>query len=196
VKADPKDTQDVLSPASSLLDSPENSLPAPTIIVGLGNPILGDDGVGWKIAEQVQMAIADQPAYAHVVVESLSLGGLSLMEHLMGYERAIIIDAVYLNQALPGSLYSIDLNELPNLSSGHLTSTHDTSLQTALDVGRAMGAALPTDIHILGIESIRIFDFSEELTPEVSAAIPQAVQITLQLINDGGRNPFPKEQQS
>jgi hydrogenase maturation protease len=194
VKADPKDPQDVLSPASSLLVSPEKSHTAPTIIVGLGNPILGDDGVGWKIAEQVQMAIADQPAYAHVVVECLSLGGLSLMEHLIGYERAIIIDAVYLNQTLPGALYCIELDELPNLASGHITSAHDTSLQTALDVGRAMGAALPTEIKVLGIESVRLYDFSEDLTPEVSAAVPEAVHKVIQMINDGIQNPNPEEQ--
>ena len=52
---------------------------------------------------------------------------------------------------------------------------HDTSLQTALGLGRAMGAVLPDDIHVVGVEAERVYDFSEQLTPAVASAIPAAV---------------------
>ncbi len=61
---------------------------ASTLVVGLGNPILSDDGVGWRVAERVREAVDD----AEVDVLCLSLGGLSLVEHLAGYRRAIIVE--------------------------------------------------------------------------------------------------------
>jgi len=52
-----------------------------TLIIGLGNPMLGDDGVGWRVAEKV---CRELPADESVIVDCLSLGGISLMEHLIG----------------------------------------------------------------------------------------------------------------
>ncbi len=154
-----------------------------TIVVGLGNPILGDDGVGWHVAEQVSQAIRNSPqAIPGLAIEFLSLGGLSLMEHLIGYDRAIIIDAVETGAGPHGSVHCFPLEGLPDNSGGHLTAIHDTSLQTALRVGRSMGAHLPEEITVVGIESPYVYDFSEELTPPVSAAVPQAVQMVLDIL--------------
>lgn len=156
-----------------------------TIIVGLGNPILGDDGVGWHVAKQVSETLRQNPqAGPQVVVEFLSLGGLSLMEHLIGYDRAIIIDAIDTGDGPHGSVQCFSLERLPDNSGGHLTAIHDTSLQTALQVGRSMGAHLPQDITIVGVESPYVYDFSESLTPPVAAAVPAAVQMVLDLLQE------------
>ncbi|MBI5713137.1 MAG: hydrogenase maturation protease [Chloroflexi bacterium] len=61
-----------------------------TVVIGLGNPILGDDGVGWRVVEAVQEQIND----SSVDVDCAAVGGITLMEHLIGYDRAILIDAV------------------------------------------------------------------------------------------------------
>jgi hydrogenase maturation protease len=154
-----------------------------TIVVGLGNPILGDDGVGWHIAEQVMETLRQNPpAGPDIVVEFLSLGGLSLMEHLIGYDRAIIIDAIGTGAGPHGSVHCFPLDGLPDNSGGHMTAIHDTSLQTALRVGRSMGAHLPQDITIIGVESPYVYDFSDSLTPLVSAAVPEAVQAVLDIL--------------
>jgi hydrogenase maturation protease len=171
--------------------SPGVAHPASTIVVGLGNPILGDDGVGWRVAAIVESQLLMQPAAApDVVVECLSLGGLSLMENLIGYRRAILIDAISLHEDPPGTVYVRSLDELPDYACGHLTSTHDTSLQTALSLGRSMGAILPDQVTVVGIESQQVYDFSEELTPLVAASVPEAVMKVLYLINlDENQNP-------
>ena len=62
------------------------------IVVGLGNPILGDDGVGWKVAEE--FANIDPFKSRSIDVDYLSVGGLTLMEHMVGYQHAILIDAI------------------------------------------------------------------------------------------------------
>ena len=58
-----------------------------TLVVGLGNPTLGDDGVGWKVAEEIEQHL---PHGQSIAVDRLSLGGISLMEHLIGYDRTIV----------------------------------------------------------------------------------------------------------
>lgn len=154
-----------------------------TIVVGLGNPILGDDGVGWHVAKQVMETLSQNPPVGpDVVVEFLSLGGLSLMEYLIGYDRAIIIDAIETGTQPHGSVHCFSLDGLPDISGGHLTAIHDTSLQTALRVGRSMGAHLPQDITIVGVESPYVYNFSDSLTPPVSAAVPEAVQAVLDIL--------------
>ena len=149
-----------------------------TLIVGLGNPVLGDDGVGWKVAEKIcQQLPADTP----VVVDYLSLGGISLMEHLIGYDRAVLIDAFASDEDL-GSIHVMNLNDMPNYSAFHIASAHDTSLQNALEMGRSLGALLPEEITVIGIATKRIYDFSEELSPPVAEAVPQAAKIALGLL--------------
>jgi hydrogenase maturation protease len=172
----------------------ETSLPQPagssqpkTLIVGLGNPILGDDGVGWRIAEHVQARLQAAPeGPSPLEVDCLALGGLSLMERLVGYQRAIIIDAITTGLNPPGAVTCFPLQALPDHAAGHTTAAHDTSLQTAIAVGRSMGATLPEIILIVAVESKQVYNFSEELSPEVAAAIAPAVQIVLDLIRQGG----------
>jgi hydrogenase maturation protease len=165
-----------------------------TIVIGLGNPILGDDGVGWKVAEEVRKRLPSpsiplrstpvglpQGEGSFVDVEFLSLGGISLMEHLIGYERAIIIDALASDQP-NGSVIVSRLSELPDYSALHLTSAHDTSLQNALKLGKAMGASLPDDVIVVGIATKHVYDFGEELSTPVADAIPKATQIVIDLV--------------
>jgi hydrogenase maturation protease len=149
-----------------------------TLVLGLGNPILGDDGVGWKVADAVRKQLAsDLP----VDVDFLSLGGISLMEHMIGYPRAILIDAFTLEEPI-GSILVLKLSELPDYSAFHTTSSHDMSLQKAIRLGRSMGAQLPEDITVVGITTKHIFEFNEELSLAVAGAVPQAAQIVLELL--------------
>lgn len=158
-----------------------------TIVIGLGNPILGDDGVGWKVAEEVQRQLTSPPAPllgaegSLVDVEFLSLGGISLMEHLIGYERAVLIDAVTSELEI-GSVIVSKLNEIPDYSTSHTTSAHDTSLQNAFKLGKATGATLPEDVTVVGIVTSPVFDLSEELSPPIAEAVPKAVEIVMALL--------------
>lgn len=144
-----------------------------TLVVGLGNPILGDDGIGWVVADAVRERVPD------VEVDCLALGGLSLMERLVGYDRVIIVDSIQTRNGRVGDVTTFPMEALPDLSAGHTTAVHDTSLQNAIQLGRQMGATLPTDIQIVAVEAERIYDFSDELSPEVAAAVPQATAVVI-----------------
>ncbi len=151
-----------------------------TLVIGLGNPILGDDGVGWRVAEEVKRQLPTPPK---VDVDCLSLGGISLMEHLIGYERAVLIDAFALDEPI-GSVLVLKLSDLPNYSAFHTTSVHDTSLQNAIELGKSMGARLPDDVTVVGIATKHVYDFSEALSPPVAKAVPQAVKFVLDLLDE------------
>jgi hydrogenase maturation protease len=151
-----------------------------TLIVGLGNPALGDDGVGWKVVKQVCQNLSDD---ARVDVNCLSLGGIGLMEHLIGYDRAILVDAFEMDAPV-GSISVLKLNQLPNYSAYHIASEHNTSLQKAIELGREMGAHLPDDVMIVGIATERIHEFSEDLSPPVVQVVPCVVNIVLDMLKE------------
>lgn len=180
--------------------STEDGIPQPRIlIIGLGNPLLGDDGFGWQVASRVEYALQNQSnaigegetrssmvkptSSAIVEVERLAVGGLRLMEQMIGYDAAILIDAITLGQQPVGSLYTYSLESLPAYPVGHLYSAHDTTLQVALEMGHNLIAKLPDPIWVIGVEVEPTFVFSENLTPSVMAAVPCAVQMVLEKLH-------------
>lgn len=154
-----------------------------TLVIGLGNPILGDDGVGWRVAEEIAKIMKDELA---VDVECFSLGGLSLMERISGYERVIIIDAFQEGLNPIGEVKVLSLNALTDVSQGHTTSAHDTSLKNALSVGRGLDIPLPENenIIVVSIETEKVFDFSQDLSTRVASAVPHAVEAVLGILNN------------
>ena len=146
----------------------------------LGNPILGDDGIGWKVAEE----IIKQKFFESTTVEvdCLAVGGLTLMERMVGYQRAILIDAIQTGTRTPGSVVTMRLEDVPEQRAGHITSAHDVSLLTAIQLGREMGVQLPEMIFIVGIEAQRVYDISEELSPSLRSIIPNAIQLVNDLV--------------
>ena len=145
-----------------------------TIVLGLGNPCLGDDAVGWRILDALEARL-DRRATPGVVCERLSLGGLSLMERLVGYDRAILVDSIDMPGSKPGELRRLALDSLPGT---HANAAHDASLADALQLGQKMGVKLPPlgEIIILAVQIERRLEFSETLTPEVEASIEPAVR--------------------
>ncbi len=157
-----------------------------TKIIGLGNPILGDDGVGHRVADEIarQLEKNNQFMSQTIQVEKASLGGLSLMELLIDSDRAIIIDSIETNQNPVGTVRNFNLDELPDQIYGHTTSSHDTTLSKAIQVGKLIGAHLPEPIFIVSIEAHNLYEFSERLSPSVEQAIPKACQSVWQYLEE------------
>jgi hydrogenase maturation protease len=148
-----------------------------TLVLGLGNPILGDDGVGWKVAEAVQAA-----SIPSIEVDFASLGGLSLMERMLGYSHVVLIDCMETDREPIGTVRALSLADLLNPMAGHSASAHDTSLITALQTAQSMGADVPVRVDIVTIEAKLSYDFSEQLSPEIAAAVPVALEQVLTLL--------------
>ncbi len=154
------------------------------LVIGLGNPILGDDGVGWKVAEQVLRRLEVHPQQSsRTEVDFASLGGLNLMERMLGYRQVILIDALETGQFPAGTIRVFPLAELPNPGASHSASAHDTSLLTALEVAKNLQADTPERIDVVAIEARDVYEFSENLSPPVARAVPEAAQKVMEIIS-------------
>jgi hydrogenase maturation protease len=147
-----------------------------TLVLGLGNPILTDDGVGIHI---VRAAASRGSPVNDAVFAEASVGGLRLLDLLAGWERVIMVDAIQTRGGQPGDIYRLGPGDLQ--SSLHSGSTHDLSLPGALDMGRRLDMVLPddTDLIILAVEVEDVLTFGETCTPTVARAIPHAVETVL-----------------
>ncbi|MFC1959605.1 hydrogenase maturation protease [Chloroflexota bacterium] len=144
------------------------------LVIGLGNPILQDDGIGIYAARTIRELLP--PDHTIDVVE-LAVGGLGLMEAMIGYESVVLIDAIW-------SPEEADLGQVVQFTAADLqltmntASAHDVDLTTALQVGRQLGAVLPQDeaIHIVAVRARQVLDFGDRPTPIVLAALPVVVR--------------------
>ena len=152
-----------------------NRMAATTLVLGLGNPILTDDGVGIHVVR----AVAARGRCDDVTLAEASVGGLRLLDTLTGYERVILVDAIQTPDGRAGQVYLLHPNDLR--ASLHSGSTHDLSLPGALTLGRQLGLVLPTDeaVTIVAIEVEDVLTFGESCTPAVAAAIPEAIEMVM-----------------
>ena len=147
-----------------------------TLVLGIGNPILGDDGVGVRVAQELAELIKDDDAIA---VDDASIGGLILLDFIAGYEKVILIDAIKTEGGEPGEIYRLSPEDFT--SSVHLgTSMHDVNFPTVIETGKKfMPDEMPRAIAIFAIEVELIDEFTEELTPRVKEAVPKIVDLIL-----------------
>ena len=152
-----------------------------TLILGLGNPILSDDGVGIHIARVLEGKLNQQ----EITVMETTMAGLSLLDLLAGYGKAIIIDAIQTREGKVGQIYRLEAEAFNTTQ--HASTPHDVNFTTALELGKRLGLALPQQIVIFAIEVEDVTTFSERCTPEVEPVIPVCVEKVIQELN-GDRN--------
>ncbi len=151
----------------------------PILVIGLGNSLLSDDAVGLEVAAQLRERLAGR---TDVVIDDDTCGGLRLMERMVGYRQAVVVDAICTGGE-PGTIYELRVGELPTAHSG---SAHDMTLPLALAVGRRAGAVLPEDEHIklFAVEAADCHTFSERCTDPVRSAVPRVVDHVITLIEN------------
>ena len=140
-----------------------------TVIIGMGNRLLSDDGVGIAVANGVAERLQ---GHTILTVTELHTGGIRLMEAMAGFRRAVVVDAM-LSGAAPGTVQRFDPRDF--VTTKNTFSSHDTDFASAYDLGLLVGVPLPEQVSFWGIEA-REFDlFGERFTDEVAAAVPEAV---------------------
>jgi hydrogenase maturation protease len=148
-----------------------------TIVIGLGNTILSDDGLGIYASRHIAERCK---ASADIDVVEASLGGVGLLDLMIGYESVIIVDAVFTSKNKPGLIYQLDVDDLgdPTYPSG----PHFLDVRTSVELGRRLGLAMPKKIKIFAIEIKDNTTFSEKLTQEVEQALPFLTQKVLEFL--------------
>lgn len=138
-----------------------------TLVLGLGNELLSDDGVGLLAARSVRSALAGRRDVE--VVES-SLAGVALLDLFLGYDRAIVIDAIRTRRAAPGSVFELTPADLDPVAA---PSPHFTGLPEMLAVARQLRLAFPEDIRILAVEVEDAATIGGAMSEAVREAVPR-----------------------
>lgn len=147
------------------------------LILGLGNPLRGDDGVGPRVvAELLRRGLPDG-----VAAVDGGTGGLGLLHLLEGWERVVVVDAAILGRN-PGEFLRFAPEEAHLVGSLVSLSSHTAAFADALALARALGREFP-DIVIYGVQPERM-DWEEGLSPALEAALPQIVTAVLEEIHE------------
>lgn len=156
-----------------------------TVIIGLGNPILTDDSVGIKVSRAIREHLDHQGETDRendtIEIKEIYAGGIRLMDAMIGYDQACIVDAMVTGRYDAGKVSEYELDEL--CGTRNIVCTHDTNLSTAIELGRMLEMHLPSRIRIWGIEASDVTSFGEKLTDEVELAVPIAVNAILSELN-------------
>ncbi|MGB9636209.1 MAG: hydrogenase maturation protease [Thermoplasmata archaeon] len=145
-----------------------------TLVLGLGNPLLGDDGVGIEIVRALKQEDLDAE------FEETNSSGFEVAEKMLGYERVFVVDAIAGRVA--GRVHFFGIEDLkPTI---HFTSPHDTNIQTAIEFLRTH-SEFPKTVKFVGVEIIPNPEFREGLSKDVKEAIPEAKKIILKELRGG-----------
>lgn len=134
------------------------------LVLGVGNPLMGDDGVGIKVVEMLKEM--DLPE--NVTVEEAGLPGWGLASWFENRSEVLIVDAVKMGLA-PGSWRCLDPHEFQVIMEESSLSLHQGDLACGLALSQALDM-LPPKLRIYGIEPASL-DPGAGLSPEVSASL-------------------------
>lgn len=136
------------------------------VVIGLGSPLLSDDGVGHKV-----VGTLEQQHHSGISFVTLHGDGMPLLDQLAGCEAAVIVDAVIDATRKPGEVVLQEVvsnGERPGC--GHVSTIFET-----IEFGRLIGMDIPANnIWLVGIVAARVTEFGAKLSDEVDAAVPEA----------------------
>ena len=148
------------------------------LVLGLGNDILTDDGVGLVLTRRLRDVFKDSGSIDFIETNEM---GLSLLDFLEGYQWAVIIDAIVTGTGKPGTLYVLEKDIFQHPQAGN---PHHMGLDEILDVAEKMDLSMPEDLFVMAVEAKDLYSFSEELTPELEDAIPELLAEIAKIIDE------------
>jgi hydrogenase maturation protease len=147
-----------------------------TLILGIGNEILTDDGIGPKLVHELERTL-DLP---DVTFDTASLGGMDILELIRGFTRVIIIDAIRTKDGTPGTVYQLTPEYFRETL--HVSNFHDISFLPALDLAKKMDIPVPEQIDIIAIEIVEDLTFSNEFSPPIARKYDEIYREVVEII--------------
>lgn len=147
-----------------------------TLVLGIGNTLLTDEGVGVHVINRLQQKYAD---LAHVTFLDGGTLGFSLAGELARHDCLIVVDAARI-EAPPGGIICLQGAEVDKYMKGNRKSVHEVGLGDLLDIARLEGH-YPKRRALVGIEPFSLA-WGETLSPVVESSVPSAMDAVMQLI--------------
>ena len=144
-----------------------------TLILGLGNPLRGDDGIGPRVIEEVTRRGLPEG------VSSLDGGtaGLDLLNVLEGWKRVVVVDAADVGRE-PGQFVRFTPDQARFVEVEDSFSLHHAGLGAVLALAEVLGKTLP-ELTIFGVQPARV-GWGQGLSPVVEAALPALTDAVLE----------------
>ena len=140
-----------------------------SIVLGIGNEILTDDGIGPKVVNKLKKYYPIDG----VEYENMTLGGLEVLEYIQDYDTVIFVDAIKTAKGIPGSVYLYTPKNFKETL--HLSNLHDISFLSALKLGKKVGLKIPETILIFAVEIVEDLIFNEDFTPPIKKRFPEII---------------------
>ena len=147
-----------------------------TTILGIGNTLLRDEGIGIHVLKALQARLPADDARSFVDGGTLSF---TLAAEIEASDRLIVIDAAQLGEE-PGTVRCFIDKEMDSFLGSCKRSVHEVGLLDLFDIAR-LTQTLPGQRALVGIQPASV-DWGEEPTEAVAAAIPVAVQKVCDLL--------------
>lgn len=155
------------------------------VILGVGNTLLKDEGVGVRVVEELKKTYVFPD---NVQLVDGGTQGLWLMPTLQEADHLIVIDAVF-GQCEPGAIYRLERDDLPKGLRAK-QSAHDSDLIEALNLCALLDQA-PKSVVVVGIEPQDISPYGLELTPGIEARVPELINCVIRELERLGVNGTP-----
>ena len=144
-------------------------------IIGIGNPLMGDDGAGIAVLNKLKGRKSELPEDIDYV--EMGTGGINLVHVIADYDRVVIIDAAQFG-GQPAEVRKFRPDEVQTLKTQGY-SLHDWDLFTSLDISKKMGE-LPEEIWVISVQMIDASPVNY-MTPQVDAAVEEMVGLVIDL---------------
>lgn len=131
----------------------------PVVVLGLGNPLMGDEGTGVYLVEQLGRFAAEQPSVDFI---DAGTGGLSVLHYVEGRRKAVIIDCAFMDEE-PGVIRRFTPEEVRSRKVLAHQSLHEADLMRILEMARQLGQ-VPEQVILFGIQPERV-EFGHGLSP-------------------------------
>jgi hydrogenase maturation protease len=145
----------------------------PAIVLGLGNPLMADEGVGVCLIERLVERAAEYPAVDFV---DAGTGGLTILHHIEGRRKAILIDCAFMDEP-PGTIRRFTPDEVRSTKVLAHQSLHELDLMRVIAMARQLGQA-PEEIVIFGVQPERI-EPGQHLSPTLVNRMDEYISIIL-----------------
>ncbi|WGI17283.1 hydrogenase maturation protease [Methanonatronarchaeum sp. AMET-Sl] len=142
-------------------------------VLGLGNLILGDDGVGIRAVQKLENKVPD-----HIDVIDGGTAGFGLLNIFDQYEKLIVIDALNFGGE-KGEVSKLNIDEVKDIGKINI-SAHDLDFIDALKVGNELGNVPEITIYGIEVGYVDRTEVTMELTPEIESAIDKVIKMVLQ----------------
>jgi len=150
--------------------------PLRTLILGIGNTLLTDEGVGVHVVQHLARHHPDEEGLTYLDGGTLSF---TLAGDIADHEALVVIDAARLGEP-PGTVRVMEDEAMDRyLGKAHL-SVHEVGLSDLMDMSR-LSDHLPVRRALVGIEPA-LLDWGDAPSPEVAPAVEVAARLVLDLV--------------